>query len=336
MMLRLAAAFFKIFVLKQKPLRYVDFNITDKCNLRCEHCFAVNFKKIDRPCMKIEDYRRVMKEANRLGAVNFSFQGGEPLLFPRLEELIVASAPYKNIISVTTNGTLLTPERAKKLKKIGVDIFTISLDSLDAGEHDCFRNKEGAFAKTLQGIQAALDSGTHVTIGTVISHKNIREKNLERLFEWACKKKMILCVALAVPAGNWNERGDILLTDDDMSYFFQLKRKYPYVRMDFEANYVKWGCGAIKEILYLTPFGDVLPCPYIHISFGNIFEQSLAEVRSVGLDNSYFKGYWQKCLCATDTEFINRYILNSNEKKEFPVNHTDVFISDEENADSKS
>lgn len=327
-MLRLAMTFFKIIVLKQKPLRYVDFNITDKCNLDCEHCFAVNFKKIKRPRLQIKDYRRVMREANKLGAVNFSFQGGEPLLYPHLEELIKAATPYKNIISITTNGTLLTPQRAKKLKKIGVDIFTISLDSLDPGKHDSFRNKEGTFAKTIQGIQAALDSGTHVTIGTVISHRNIREKNLERLFEWACKKKVILCVALAVPAGNWKDQGDILMTEDDMDYFFQLKRKYPYVRIDFEANYVKWGCGAIKEILYITPFGDVLPCPFIHISFGNTFDLSLAEIRSEGLKNTYFKSYWQKCLCATDKDFINKYIMNLNEKKEIPVGFKEVFVSE--------
>lgn len=325
MMLRLATTFFKILVLKKKPLRYVDFNITDKCNLRCQHCFATAFKQTDRPKMQIADYKRVMKEANKLGAVNFSFQGGEPLLFPQLEELIKAAAPYKNVISVTTNGTLLTPERAKRLRKLGVDIFTISLDSMIADEHDSFRNKKGTYEKTLEGIESALKNGCNVTIGTVLSHQNIKSEGIEKLFEWSSKKHLTLCLSLAVPIGEWAGNSDVLLTEDDMAYLKTLKGKYPYLRTDFEANYVKYGCGAIKEILYITPYGDVLPCPYIHISFGNIFEQRLKEIRNTGLWNEYFSDYWQKCLCATDRKFIDTFLAKVINNTIAPVDHRKVF-----------
>ena len=325
MMLRLATTFFKILVLKKQPLRYVDFNITDKCNLHCQHCFATAFTQNDRPKMQIEDYRRVMKEANKLGAVNFSFQGSEPLLYPQLEEIIKAAAPYKNVISVTTNGTLLTPEHAKKLRKIGVDIFTISLDSMNPEEHDSFRNKKGTYEKTLKGIESALENGCNVTIGTVLSHQNIRSEGIERLFEWATKKQLTLCLSLAVPIGEWVGNSDVLLTDEDMEYIENLKSKYPYLRTDFETNYVKYGCGAIKEILYITPYGDVLPCPYIHISFGNIFEQSLEDIRNTGLKNEYFTEYWQKCLCATDREFIDDILCKLNFGKVLPISHDLVF-----------
>jgi len=325
MMLRLATTFFKILVLKKRPLRYVDFNITDKCNLRCQHCFATAFKQTDRPKMQIEDYRRVMKEANKLGAVNFSFQGGEPLLYPQLEELIKSAAPYKNVISVTTNGTLLTPERAKSLRKIGVDIFTISLDSMIADEHDSFRNKKGTYDKTLIGIESALENGCNVTIGTTLSHQNIKSEGIEKLFEWVCQKHITLCLDLAVPVGEWAENYNILLTDDDMTYVEILKKKYPYIRTDFEANYVKRGCGAGKEVLYITPYGDVLSCPYIHISFGNIFERSLEEIRNTLLQNKYFGDYWQKCLCAIDKNFINEFLKKVNDSKISPIDYKQIF-----------
>jgi MoaA/NifB/PqqE/SkfB family radical SAM enzyme len=275
--------------------------------------------------MQIKDYERVMREANRLGAVNFSFQGGEPLIYSDLEELIKAAYPYKNIISVTTNGTLLTTEKVKRLKKLGVDIFTISLDSLNADEHDTIRNKKGTFEKTMNGIQTALKHGCNVTIGTVLSHQNIKSEGIEKLFEWVCNKHITLCLALAVPAGEWARNSDILLTDNDMSYLNKLLKKYPFVRTDFDANFIKWGCGAIKEILYITPYGDVLPCPYIHISFGNIFENSLQEIRNNALKVKYFKNYWQKCLCATDREFIDPLLFKISKHKELPVNWKTVF-----------
>ncbi len=110
-----------------------------------------------------------------------------------------------------------------------------------------------------------------------------------------------------------------------MAYLETLQKKYPYVRTDFEANYVKKGCGAIKEILYVTPYGDVLPCPYIHISFGNIFDKSLEEIRNTALENKYFKDYWQKCLCATDRQFIDEFLNKISERKVLPVEYTKVF-----------
>lgn len=324
-MLRLALTYFNILILKKNPLRYVDFNITSACNLNCQHCFATVFKRNNRKKMQLEDYRRVMREANQLGAVNFSFQGGEPLLFLGLEEIIKAAAPYKNVISVTTNGTLLTLERAKKLRKIGVDIFTISLDSMNAEEHDSFRNKKGTFDKTLKGIDSALEAGCNVTIGTVLSHQNIKSEGIEKLFEWACQRHLTLCLSLAVPAGEWANNSDILLAEEDMVYLEILQKKYPYIRTDFEANYLKCGCGAIKEILYLTPYGDVFPCPYIHISFGNIFEKSLEEIRNTGLENKYFKDYWQKCLCAVDQDFIKTFLFILNKSEILPADYKKIF-----------
>ncbi len=243
----------------------------------------------------------------------------------KLEDIIKAVYPYKNIISVTTNGTLLSKSRARELKKTGVDIFTISLDSFLEEEHDSFRGEKGTYQKTMEGIENALSAGCHVTIGTVLSHQNIRSPHIEDLFSWASKRKIIVCTALAVPAGRWSDNSEILLTQEDMSYLQSLHKKYPYLRTDFDANYWHKGCGAVKEILYLTPQGDVLPCPYIHISLGNIFEEPLSKIRDRALKIPYFKYYSHTCLCATDKEFIEKYILPLSNERELPVSWKKFF-----------
>ena len=69
---------------KRPPLRYVDFSIDFACNLRCEHCFATALQQRGRRKMTVDDYARVARECMQLGAVNFSFQWGEPLLFRNL------------------------------------------------------------------------------------------------------------------------------------------------------------------------------------------------------------------------------------------------------------
>ena len=308
LILRLVRTYLGIIFQGHKPLRYVDFAIGFACNLKCEHCFATALKNESRRKITPAEYRGIAKQAMEMGAVNFSFQGGEPTLYPELFEFIKNTYPERNVISVTTNGTTLDEGKIQKLKKAGVDILTISLDSAIPEEHDRFRGVKGTFDKTMNAVKLALKNGLHVTLGTVVSHKNVREQGVIDLIEQACKLKVIICLALAVPVGEWANNQDIILTDDDRDYLYGLvKRYYPFLRTDFDANFIGRGCGAVKEILYFTPYGDVLACPFLHFPLGNIFEESLASIRNRVLQNPYFNHYHHLCLAAEDREFMEKY-----------------------------
>lgn len=100
----------------------------------------------------------------------------------------------------------------------------------------------------------------------------------------------------------------------------KLNAKSPYIRTDFDANFVSWGCGALKEILYLTPYGDVLPCPFMHISFGNAKDEPIDVIRGRGLENEFFEGYHKKCLVAEDRDFIEKYLSKMHDVKNLPLN----------------
>lgn len=322
---RLAMAVVKSLVFRRPPLRYVDFAVDFKCNLRCRHCFATALEDTSRRTMSIEDYARVSSEAMKLGAVNFSFQGGEPLLVKDLGRIIAACKPHLNVISVTTNGTLITRERLRELKSWKVDILTISLDSARPDEHDRFRGVKGAFEKTMNGIRLALQAGFRVTLGTVVTHATLREAGIAELMELARSMKILLYLILPVPAGRWAKRSDIFLSPDDLRYINELVASSPYVRTDFQANFGGCGCGAVKEILYLTPYGDVLACPFLHISLGSVFEESLVAIRASALENRYFYTYHQKCLASTDEEFIEKYLSKTFSAARLPLDWKTVF-----------
>jgi MoaA/NifB/PqqE/SkfB family radical SAM enzyme len=296
--LRLIKTYLSI-ALGARPLRYVDFALDYRCNLKCEHCFAEALKKPQgTKKMILADYRRVAEDCMADGAIQFSFQGGEPLLIENLPLIIHQFQPDRNLISVTTNGTLLNEKNIQLLKKAGVDILTVSLDSGIPEEHDSFRGLSGAFDQTVAGIDLALKAGLKVTIGTVISHKNLHTDGVRKLIEWAKRSKLLLTFALAVPAGRWAGNEDIILTDKDMSYVRELTNESEYLTTDFEANYVSYGCGAAKEILYITPYGDVFVCPFIHESFGDIFTESIRKIRARAMKNTYLNHYHHECLAA--------------------------------------
>ncbi|MFH1055307.1 MAG: radical SAM protein [Candidatus Altiarchaeota archaeon] len=309
-----------------RPLRYVDFALDYRCNLKCEHCFATVLEKPKGARkMTLEDYRRVADECMSEGAIQFSFQGGEPLLINNLAEIIACFKPDWNLISVTTNGTLLNEDRLKYLKKAGVDILTVSLDSGIPDEHDSFRGLKGAFDKTVSGIELALKSGLKVTVGTVVSHSNLRSDGLRKLLEWAKGRKLLVTLALAVPAGRWLDNKGILLTEQDMTYVHKLSSESQFITTDIEANFISYGCGAGKEILYITPYGDVFVCPFIHIRFGNVFEESIKAIRARALRNKYLDHYHDKCLAAQDREFIEKYLSKTFGQKQLPLDYKEVF-----------
>lgn len=294
---RLIVTYIKIIFFHSKLLRYVDFAIDYRCNLSCEHCFATALIDKNRKSISPDKYAEVVKEAMKIGAVNFSFQGGEPLLHMELlKSYIKASNPAANLISVTTNGILLKDDNLKKLRKLGVDILTVSLDSGIPEEHDNFRGKKGCFQDVCEGINKAIACGMNVTIGTVVTHKNIKSEGISKLIQFSQRLKIILMLILAVPVGNWEGKGHILLNKDDMEYLENLVLRYPYVRTDFYANYYSNGCGAVKEILYINPYGDVFACPFIHKKLGNICDETLVEIRDKALKNEIFKDYQKVCI----------------------------------------
>lgn len=323
---RLIKNYLDILFFGKKPLRYVDFAIGYRCNLNCEHCFAAVLEnQHSERKMELGDYRRVSRECMGLGAVNFSFQGGEPLLYPELEDYIRACNPRENLISVTTNGILLTKENVLRLKRIGVDILTVSLDSGLQEEHDNFRGMPGTFDKVIKGIKLALENGLHVTIGAVVSHKNLESYGIKKLICIANELRVILNLILAVPIGRWRDNKEVLITEEDMNYIRYLTKDSPYIRTDFEANYLYTGCGAVKEILYLTPYGDVLACPFIHISLGNVVEESIQSIRKRALRNDYFCKYYNRCLAANDGPFMRNIMSKIYRNKILPVSYDEVF-----------
>jgi MoaA/NifB/PqqE/SkfB family radical SAM enzyme len=199
------------------------------------------------------------------------------------------------------------------------------LDSSDPAEHDRFRGVSGTFKKTVQGINLALKRGFRVTLGTVVTHETLKSAGIHGLIAMARDLKLLFYFILPAPAGRWINNKSIFLTQEDIDYIQKLTRSSPYLRTDFQANLGGYGCGAVKEILYLTPYGDVLACPFLHISLGNIFEESIRKIRQRALENPYFAVYRDKCLVSTDAEFIDKYLKKTFNAGKLPLLWSEVF-----------
>jgi len=139
------------------PLQ-IQFDITNKCNFRCLHCynksgenFVCNNELSDKEILKF------IKDVKELSPFNICFCGGEPLL--KVNLLLKAAKILKDYvpnISIVTNGYLLTEEILLKLFDVGINRIQISLDGNSKEVHELLRQKEGSFSKAISAIDLCI------------------------------------------------------------------------------------------------------------------------------------------------------------------------------------
>ena len=286
----------------------IDIAYNYACNLRCQHCSAARFLKKGRK-LSPPDMKRISDEAHALGLCQFNLSGGEPLIFKDLDEVILALQPDKFHLSMSTNGHFLTLEKARHLKALGLDKVKISMDDFDEQLHDANRRNPGAYQKAVAAMMNARDAGLSVVVQTVVTHQNCKTDRTVKMAAFAQKNGFTLDVMVARAIGAWEGKHEVLIDQADADFLWEVHQQYPALHRDTFPSYgMDKGCGCVDSTLHITQYGDVLPCVFIHISIGNIFEESLAAAIARGQSLKCFKKYSKLCLSGEDRDFINTYM----------------------------
>ncbi len=174
-----------------RPLRDLRISLTDRCNFRCRYCmpkevFGPNFQFLPKDTLLTDDeIERLARIFVSLGVRKLRLTGGEPLLRPHLEQLIarLAGIPSVEDISLTTNGSLLTHDKALQLKEAGLKRVTISLDALDDDSFMRLNDVECSSEPILSAIDAALEAQLMPVKVNMVVIKGINEKQVVPLAE---------------------------------------------------------------------------------------------------------------------------------------------------------
>ncbi len=156
----------------QRPV--VVWNCTRQCNLSCLHCYAsANVQKSPGE-MDTSAGRDFIYDLADFGVPVLLFSGGEPLL--RKDLFLLANLAKKKGIRValSTNGTLITDEVAKKINSVSFAEVGISLDGIGAN-NDHFRGRSGAYQAALKGIRNCVALGLRVSLRLTITRFNYAE-----------------------------------------------------------------------------------------------------------------------------------------------------------------
>jgi 12,18-didecarboxysiroheme deacetylase len=156
----------------KKPV--VVWNVTRACNLRCVHCYAQAVERTRERELSREQGLALIDDLADFGVPVVLFSGGEPLVRPDLAELARYAVGKGMRAVVSTNGTLISRQKAEELKEIGLSYVGVSLDGMEA-VNDRFRGKQGAFREALAGIRNCQTVGLKVGLRFTMNRMNVQE-----------------------------------------------------------------------------------------------------------------------------------------------------------------
>ncbi len=326
---------YNLFGIKKYVLRGLEFAVTFNCNFRCNHCLCDRINEAGkRREMNADDYRNIVKQAMKLGATTFGLEGGEPFVCKEWEEIVKACNPGYNHVIISTNGYLFDEEKAKKCAKLGVDTINFSMDSGIPEIHDAFRRQRGSFKRVVNGIRLCKKYGIKVILNTVVHKGNLYTDGFIKLLDFAGKEKVLVNTLLAKGVGNFKDK-DVLLEPEDLEALQKICRPYNYVQRHLAYNYGKqFGCPGTKEMINLTPYGDIMNCANMHIYQGNVIEEPLKDIRERALKKSPF-GLYNPCFLADDRDFMSIYYNMLDQKQHISLDEFMEALNDYEKKHNK-
>ena len=284
------------------------------CNFHCEHCceepyMGRDLKKktgaIDpREQMTIKDYAELSRQADEYGIFRFVLTGGEALLDKNIEDLIKALDPMKHLIILDTNGWTFDEEKAKWFAELGGYKVQISLDSYIEEEHDSFRKKPGSYKRVIRAIKAAKEAGLELLISTCIVKDRVFTKEFEDFCNYCNSEKVPLYVTLVKPVGTARGHDEWVCTKDDLDHLKNLEDEYN-IFTHMTPSYGQPGkCITFKGINTINHDGEIIPCPYMDMSIGNVVHMPLAEILDRGMKNKWLGPYRDECIIGENFDFI--------------------------------
>jgi len=316
--------------------KWIAWEITRRCNLRCVHCRSSSEMEIQgHPDFPLEEAYRLIDDIVSYATPVVVLSGGEPLTRKDVFEIARYGTDKGLRMCLATNGTLVTDAICEEIKQSGIRIVSLSLDGADDKVHDDFRSQKGAFAGTINAARLFKKHGIEFIINSSFTKRN--QEQIPQVYQLA---KELGATAwymfMIVPTGRGEEIMNELISKEDYDkildwhydmekeedlllvrptcaphyYRVQLQRakeegeKVKRRTLKFSTGGSK-GCLAGQLICLIDVDGNVLPCSYFNLPAGNVREKPFKEIwENSGLfkDLRDFKKYKGRC---GSCEFVN-------------------------------
>jgi MoaA/NifB/PqqE/SkfB family radical SAM enzyme len=304
---KIARGYFRTLVLRKPTLRIVEFSINHACQSKCGYCYAAKFRRPGECMLDVDEIRDIWMQSAKMGAFGSLILGGEPTLHPNFMDIVAALEPRKNIVTFATNCITLSEEMIVELKRIGVFVIYVSINSTDPATNDRVRGYEGHHEHVMRVLDACKRHGIDVMLPITTSKELLPETI--KLLDFAEEHDMMASIGLLSPTGRQEGQKQELF---DQSFWADLRKLYdrnPGLRGDWDTNLtLKVGCPAGFEKIHISPYGHVTGCAIQPMSFGNLRDEPLSDVLVRMREFKHFAKRPKHCIVALDEEFIEDYL----------------------------
>jgi len=301
-------------VAKSASLRrpIVVWNLTRTCNLRCVHCYTASEAKKYPDELTTDQAKAMLDDLAAFGVPAVLFSGGEPLVRSDVFELATYARSLGLHVVLSTNGTLIDRENAKRLKDLRFAYVGISLDSARPAVHDRFRGVAGAFDRTMKGFGHCVAVGQKVGLRLTLTPRTCDD--LDEIFDFIETNGINrACFYHLCPAGRGSElaalpadesrramdtilrrtkqlntgdrRVEILTVDNhcDGAYLYMKMREEGHPRAEQVKEMLQWNGGARYSsgvgIANIDFHGNVHADQFsMYRTFGNVKDRPFSEI----------------------------------------------------------
>jgi len=316
--------------------KWIAWEITRRCNLRCVHCRSSSeMEAKGHPDFPTAEAFRAIDDIASYAKPVVVLSGGEPLLRKDVFDIARYGTDKGLRMCLATNGTLVNKEICGEIKSSGIRIVSLSLDGSDETVHDDFRSQKGAFAGTVNAARLFKEHGIEFIINSSFTKRN--QEEIPKVYGLA---KELGATAwymfMIVPTGRGEQIMNELISKEDyeeiLDWHYQMEKDEDHMLVrptcaphyyrvvlqqakkegeKFKRRTLKFstggskGCIAGQLICLIDVDGNVLPCSYFPMPAGNIREKTFKEIwegSELFQDLRDFKKYKGKC---GSCEFVN-------------------------------
>ncbi|HBT78276.1 MAG TPA: hypothetical protein DEB39_15435 [Planctomycetaceae bacterium] len=293
-------AFERLFTAQLSRRRWIPVSaylaVTSRCPANCWHCSIKNRKQAELP---LDVWLKTIAGLHEIGASIFGITGGEPLVRADLADIVRAVKAGGGEAMIFTSGIGFDEKKAMELKNAGLWAVCVSLDRTNASEFERLRNFSGALETAEQTLRIAKDVGLYTCVNCVADRQNMRRGLYKELY--ARSKELHVDefrLIEPMPCGHLSDAGDKGDAESPFLFPEQVKEIRRFhretnrkLRRDKQGrlppkvcsfNEIEspelFGCAAGTRHLFIDPSGEVCPCDFTPLSFGNIADEPIGVI----------------------------------------------------------
>ncbi len=259
------------------------FDLTYRCNERCVHCYLDHE---DYGEMSTVEVTRVLRELAAAGTLFLTLSGGEIFLRQDFFEILGTARALHFDLNLKSNGLLITRERAKRLKELGVAKVQVSIYSAEAAVHDAITKVPGSLQRSLAAVRLLKQCGLSVKIACPLMAQNIA--GYDAVLRLADELGVACVMDLTISPKMDGHQGLLAMRTSSQELLPVLRDRKLNPLPPAEGTcatglgaadaYDNIPCSAGHNSCYISPYGDVYPCVQMPLPSGNVRQQPFAEI----------------------------------------------------------